>query len=125
MAQKHRFNLKAISNNDEVFLRLSGELNGSGACQMEHALERLRDEAKASRLTVDFSGIRHFDYFGVAQSARAIRRQRYRFPVISLSGLEAITENLFKQFGLENVKVKRGKLRENQSVKGFSSRETS
>ena len=110
MAQKHRFNLKVISNNGKVFLRLKGDLNGSSACQMEHALERLWDAAKVSRLTVDFSGVRHFDYFGVAHSAKAIRRQRYRFPEISLSGLEATTENLFKRFGLENGKVNRGQL---------------
>ena len=110
MAKKRRFNLKVMRNNDKVLLRLKGDLNGSSACQMEHALERLWDAAKVSRLTVDFSGVRHFDYFGVAHSAKAIRRQRYRFPEISLSGLEATTENLFKRFGLENGKVNRGQL---------------
>jgi ABC-type transporter Mla MlaB component len=110
MVQKHRFALKVKSNNDKVFLRLSGDLNGSGACQMEYALESLQNSAKGSRLTVDFSGVRHFDYFGVVQSAKAIRRQRYRFLEISLTGLEATAENLFKRFGLASGKVTRGQL---------------
>jgi anti-anti-sigma factor len=105
MAKKHRFNLKVISNNGKVFLRLKGDLNGSGACQMEHALERLRHVPKTSRLTVDLSGIRDLDCFGVVHFAKAIRRQRYRFSKISLTGLKETTESLFKRFGLENGKV--------------------
>jgi anti-anti-sigma regulatory factor len=99
-----RFNVKVNQNNGKVFMRFTGELNGSGACQMEYALERLRDVAEASRLTLDFSGIRQFDYFGVVQSARAIRAQRHRFFEISLTGLKETTESLFKRFGLENGK---------------------
>ena len=105
MAQKHRFNLKVISNNGKVFLRLKGDLNGSSACQMEHALERLRDVAKTSRLTVDLTGILDLDYFGVVHFAKAIRGQRYRFSEISLTGLKKTIESLFKRFGLENGKV--------------------
>jgi ABC-type transporter Mla MlaB component len=77
---------------------------------MENTLQRLRDVAKASTLTVDFSGIRNLDYFGVVQSAKAIRSQRYRFLEISLSGLDATEENLFKRFGLKNGKVTRVQL---------------
>jgi anti-anti-sigma factor len=110
MAQKHRFNLKVISNNGKVFLRLKGDLNGSSACQMENTLERLRHLPQTSRLTVDLSGIRGLDYFGVVHFAKAIRRQRYRFSEISLTGLKENTEGLFKRFGLENGKVNRGQL---------------
>lgn len=87
MAPKRRFNLKVISNKGKVFLRLEGDLNGSSACQMENTLERLRHLPQTSRLTVDLSGIRDLDYFGVVHFAKAIRRQRYRFSEISLTGL--------------------------------------
>jgi anti-anti-sigma regulatory factor len=105
-----RLNVKVKQNNGKVCMRLTGELNGSGACQMENALERLRHVAEASRLTLDFSGIREFDYFGVVQSARAIRAQRRRFFEISLTGLKETTESLFKRFGLENGTLPRSQL---------------
>lgn len=105
MAKKDKFNLKVKRTNDKVLIRLTGYLNGSGSCQMENTLERLRDLPKAGKLTVDLSGIRDFDYFGVVHFAKAIRRQRCRFFEISLTGLKETTENLFKRFGLENGKV--------------------
>lgn len=105
MAKKGRFNLKVIRNSDTVFLRLKGNLNGSGACEMEHALERLQHIPKAARLTVDLSGIRDFDYFGVVHFAKAMRVQIKRFREVSLTGLEGSAENLLKNFGLENGKL--------------------
>ncbi len=110
MAKKRRFGLKIMRNNANVLLRLRGDLNGSGACQMEHALERLRDVPKAARLTIDLSGIRDFDSFGVVHFAKAIRGQRYRFHEISIRGVEATTESLLKRFGLENGRVTRVQL---------------
>lgn len=110
MTKKRRINLKVKQSNGNVLLRLRGDLNGSGACQMEHVLEKLRDVPRTSRLTIDLSGIRDFDYFGVVHFARALRGQRYRFYEISLRGLEATRESLFKRFGLENGKVTRVQL---------------
>ena len=105
MAKKHRFNLKVISKKGKVFLRLKGDLNGSSACEIENTLERLSHVPKTLRLTVDLSGIRDLDYFGVVHFAKAIRRQRYRFSEISLTGLKESTESRFKRFGLGNGKV--------------------
>ena len=107
MTKKHGFNLKVTENKDNVLLRIKGGLDGSGACELENVLKRLRNVPKAGRLTLDLSGIRDFDYFGIVHFARAIRRQKKHFHEICLTGLEATTENLFKRFGLENGKVTR------------------
>ena len=42
MADKKGFGLRFVRNNHNLFLRLRGKLDGSGACQMEHALDRPR-----------------------------------------------------------------------------------
>jgi anti-anti-sigma regulatory factor len=107
MAGKKRFGLRFRRDKDNLFFRLRGKLDGSGACQMENALDRLRDVANHARLTVDLSEVREFDYFGIVHFAKVIRRRRYRFREISLSGLEGGAERLFKRFGLANGKVSR------------------
>lgn len=110
MAGKKRFGLRFRRNKDNLFFRLRGKLDGSGACQMEQALDRLRNVTKDARLTVDLSEIREFDYFGIVHFAKVIRGRRYRFSEISLSGLEGGTERLFKRFGLTNGKLTRFQL---------------
>lgn len=42
MAGKKRFSLRFVRNNHKLFLRFRGKLDGSGACHMEHALDRPR-----------------------------------------------------------------------------------
>ena len=110
MAGKKRFGLGFMQNKDSLFFRLRGKLDGSGACEMENALDRLGDASKDARLTVDLSGIREFDYFGIVRFAKVIRGRRYRFKEICLSGLESGAERLFKRFGLANGKVTRFQL---------------
>jgi anti-anti-sigma regulatory factor len=107
MAGKKQFGLRFRQNKDNLFFRLRGKLDGSGACQVEHALDRLRDVSNHARLTVDLSEVREFDYFGIVHFAKVIRGRRYRFREISLSGLGTGTERLFKRFGLANGKVTR------------------
>jgi anti-anti-sigma regulatory factor len=110
MAGKKRFGLGFMRNKDNLFLRLRGKLDGSGACQMENALDRLGDASQDASLTVDLSGIREFDYFGIVHFAKVIRGRRYRFREICLSGLEGGAERPFKRFGLANGKVSRFQL---------------
>ena len=105
MAGKKPFGLRFRRNKDNLLFRLRGKLDGSGACQMEHALDRLRDVPNHARLTVDLSGVRDFDYFGIVHFAKVLRGRRYRFGEICLSGLESGAEKLFKRFGLANGKV--------------------
>jgi len=106
MSDKKRFGLRFMRSKDNLSLRLRGKLDGSSACQMEHALDSLGDVTNHVKLTVDLSGVREFEYFGIVNFAKAIRGRRYRFLEISLSGLEAEAERLFKRFGLANGKVK-------------------
>ena len=110
MAGKKRFSLRFVRNNHNLFLRFRGKLDGSGACEIENALDRLGDASKDARLNVDLSGIREFDYFGIVRFAKVIRGRRYRFKEICLSGLESGAERLFKRFGLANGKVTRSQL---------------
>jgi anti-anti-sigma regulatory factor len=110
MAGKKRFGLRFRRNKDNLFLRLRGKLDGSGACQMENALDRLQDVPNHARLTVDLGGVREFDYFGIVHFVKVLRGRRYRFSEICLSGLESGAERLFKRFGLANGKVTRFQL---------------
>lgn len=91
--------------NGSVYLRLEGDLDGRGAGQVERSLDRLGNLSKAATLTVDLGGMREFDYFGVVTFATAMRAQMNRFREVSLTGLEGSPENLFKRFGLKNVKI--------------------
>jgi anti-anti-sigma factor len=68
--------LEIYQNNGEVLMHLRGNLDGSGACQVEHALKRLQDKANNCRLIFDLRGIRSFEYFGIAILAKRIRGQK-------------------------------------------------
>ena len=110
MAGKKRFGLRFRRNRDNLFFRLRGKLDGSGACQMENVLNRLQDVPNDARLAIDLSEVREFDYFGIVHFDKVIRGRRYRFREISLSGLEGGAERLFKRFGLANGIVTRSLL---------------
>lgn len=101
MAGKERMQLKIPTDNGKLGMRLNGNLDGSGACQVEHALHRLQETSKNRNLVIDFHGIRNFEYFGIAILAKSIKTQGKYFQQINLTGLLPSTENVFKRFGLE------------------------
>lgn len=95
--------LRIQRDNAKVVIHLKGTLDGSGACQVEHTLQRLQKISKGCRLVFDLGGLRSFEYFGVAILAKSIRSQKNHFQEISLTGLETSTQNVFKRFGLEST----------------------
>lgn len=97
--------LKIQRKNDKVVIYLTGTLDGSSACQVEHALERELREGEAARLVVDLSRVRNFEYFGIATFAKIVRGQKTSPHKITLIGLPRSTENVFRRFGLENKVV--------------------
>ena len=103
MAVKRRIRLKIQGDHGKVVVRLNGYLDGSGACQVDHALQRLQETSKGCRLSLDLGGIRNFEYFGIAILAKSIKSQRSHFEEIILTGLQASTENVFKRFGLPST----------------------
>jgi anti-anti-sigma factor len=103
MAVKGRMQLKIQRNNGKVVMYLNGNLDGSGACQVERALERLKDLPGNCELIFDLSGIRNFEYFGVAILAKYIRKQKDNFQKVSLIGQQISVQNVFRHFGLEST----------------------
>jgi anti-anti-sigma factor len=94
--------LRIQQNNGEVSMHLKGKLDGSGACQVENALERLKDLPRNRKLIFDLGGVRSFEYFGVAMLAKSIRRKRNKFQQISFIGLQTSVANVFRHFGVES-----------------------
>ncbi len=105
MAKKKSISLKILRSNGNVFMRIEGHLDGNGACQVERVLERLQEKTRNCKLILDLSGIRNFEYFGVAILARGIRGQKRHFQEISLTGLQASAESVFRRFGLESNRL--------------------
>jgi anti-anti-sigma factor len=95
--------LKIKRDNGKVVMHLKGNLDGSGACQVERALERLQDLSGNCMLIFDLRGVRSFEYFGVAILAKCIKRQKNNFQQVSLIGLQLSVENVFRHFGLEST----------------------
>jgi anti-anti-sigma factor len=88
----------------EVLILLNGTLDGSTACEIEHAMQPLR-ESGGMRLIFDFSGVRKVEYFGVAIFAKVVRGQRSQFREISFAGLRPASQKLFKRFGLPDSQL--------------------
>jgi len=103
MAAKGRMQLKIKRDNGKVVMHLKGNLDGSGACQVERALERLQDLSGNCKLIFDLRGVRSFEYFGVAILAKCIKRQKNNFQQVGLIGLQLSVENVFRHFGLEST----------------------
>ena len=95
--------LKIQRDNGKVVMYLKGNLDGSGACQVERALERLQDLPGNCELIFDLRGVRTFEYFGVALLANSMKRQKHNFEQVSLIGLQISMENVFRHFGLEST----------------------
>jgi anti-anti-sigma factor len=83
----------------EVLVLLNGTLDGSTACEIEHAMQRLM-ETGGTKLVFDFSGVRNVEYFGVAIFAKVVRGQRSQFSEITFAGLRPAAQKLFKRFVL-------------------------
>lgn len=98
-----RLNLKILETGGQVVMRLNGCLDGSGACQVEQALQQLQKEARGKKLRFDLGGVRKFEYFGIALLARGIKSQKGHFQEVVLTGLRAPTDKVFRRFGLEAV----------------------
>jgi anti-anti-sigma factor len=92
--------LRIHQNNGSLVIHLRGNLDGTGACQIERALEALPGRSRDKALTIDLSGVHRFEYFGIALLAKRIRRERHHFHEISLTGLQKPTQNVFRRFGL-------------------------
>ena len=107
MAKKKSINLKIMQSKGDVFMRIEGHLDGSGACQEERALKRLHEKTRNCKLILGLRGIRNFEYFGIAILAKNIRSQRRHFQEVSVTGLQTSTESIFKRFGVENDKIVR------------------
>jgi anti-anti-sigma factor len=100
MAVMKRSQLEIKRGNGKVVMHLKGNLDGSSACQVEHAMKRLEGTAEGCQLVFDFGGVRNFEYFGIALLAKSLRSQKRHFQEVSLTGLQTSTENVFKRFGL-------------------------
>jgi len=107
MAVKRRSQLEIQRENGKVVIYLKGNLNGSSACQVDHALKRLEKTPEGCELVFDFGGVRNCEYFGIALLAKSLRSHKNRFQEISVIGLQTSTESIFKRFGLENGKITR------------------
>ena len=103
MAVKRRSQLEIQRDNGKVVIYLKGNLDGSSACQVESALERLQGLPGNGKLIFDLRGVRSFEYFGVAILAKSIRRQKNNFQQVSLIGLQISVEDVFRHFGLEST----------------------
>lgn len=95
--------LKIHRENGKVVMRLKGNLDGSLACQVERALERIQDLPGNCRLIFDFREVRSFEYFGVALFAKSIRRQKHNFQQVNFIGLQISVDNVFRRFGLKSA----------------------
>jgi anti-anti-sigma factor len=91
------------ADRDTVVMRLRGNLDGSSACQVEQALQRVIDKSAGRKLVFDLGGVHTFEYFGVAILARSIRSQRNRFREISFHGMPTSTEHVFRRFGVDGT----------------------
>ncbi|HYA02029.1 MAG TPA: STAS domain-containing protein [Syntrophobacteria bacterium] len=100
MAGKGRMRVSIDGDRDTVVMRLQGNLDGSSACEVEQALDRVVDKTTGRKLVFDLGGVRTYEYFGVAILAKTIRNQRNHFQEVLLKGLSAATENVFKHFGV-------------------------
>lgn len=94
--------LQVDKNNEKVLVTLKGNLDESGACQVEHALDGLREVSRGNKVVVDLSGVHSFEYFGIASFTKVIRGQINYFDEITLTGLHGSIENVFKRFGFKN-----------------------
>ena len=105
MAKKKSINLKIMQSRGNVIMRIEGHLDGSGACQVEHALKSLQKKTRNCKLIFDLRGIRNFEYLGIAILAKNIRAQKRHFQEINVTGLQASTESIFRRFGVENDRI--------------------
>lgn len=94
--------LRIKKDNDRFVIQLKGDLDGSGANQVVHALHRLRGDSRGNRVILDLSTIEKLEYFGVATLSRFIRNHQGQFREIKLEGLQALGANAFRRFGLES-----------------------
>jgi anti-anti-sigma factor len=84
----------------DIVVRLKGNLNGSAACEVDEAFRQLEGPGDGCRLTLDLSGLRGFEHFGLTMLANSIRRQRRRFREVRLMGVKPQAERLFGRLGV-------------------------
>ena len=94
--------LKIQRNDDRVVIHLSGNLDGSGANQVVHAVHRLRGDSQGNMVILDLTTIQKLEYFGVATLSRFIINHQRQFGEIKLEGLQASGAKVFRRFGLES-----------------------
>jgi anti-anti-sigma factor len=98
-----RMQVSIQGDRDTVIMRLRGNLDGSSACQVEQALQRVLEKSKRRKLVFDLGGVHTYEYFGVAILARGIRSQRNYFKEISFQGMPTSTEHVFRRFGVDGT----------------------
>lgn len=77
-----------------VLILLNGNLDGSTACEIEHAVQPLLEDG-GMRLVFDFSEVRKVEYFGVVILAKVLRTQKNQFSQITFSGLGPSVQKVF------------------------------
>jgi anti-anti-sigma regulatory factor len=90
-----RMQVSIEGDRDTVVMRLRGNLDGSSACQVEQALQRVLEKSEGRKL------VHTYEYFGVAILARGIRSRRNHFKEICFHGMPTSTEHLFRRFGVD------------------------
>jgi anti-anti-sigma factor len=96
-----RMQVSIEGDRDTVVMRLRGNLDGSSACQVEQALQRVLEKSEGRKLVFELGGVHTFEYFGVAILARGIRSRRNHFKEICFHGMPTSTEHLFRRFGVD------------------------
>ena len=60
-------------DNGKTVVRLNGDLDGSGANQVVHALQSIQRRSRGNEIVLDLSAIQRLGYFGIATLSRFIR----------------------------------------------------
>jgi anti-anti-sigma factor len=100
MARRKRRLVTVRKADGDIVVRLKGNLDGSAASEGEEVFWQFQGPADGCRLTLDLSGLRGFEHFGLTMFANSIRRQRRRFREVRLTGVKPEAEKLFRRLGV-------------------------
>lgn len=103
MGAKKETLVEVANSNGRVVLRPRGRLDEERASHVEQLLLQLQETSSDCKVTIDLGEVRRAEYFGIAILARIIRALRHRFAELSLAGMGATTEGLFRRFGVVNA----------------------
>jgi anti-anti-sigma factor len=116
--------IKVQKLSGEVVILLNGTLNGSTACEIEHAIQPLL-ESGGTRLVFDFSGVRNVERFGLIIFANVLRSQQNQFSEVTVAGLQPAVQKLFRRYGLPGSQLRPGGSSGEETKSEFPSWQTS